>query len=83
MKKRNHQRYELVQGQKTVYRGITDDPARREQEHKNDNKRFTGMRKVGPLVTKDSAEKWEKDSLATYRSSHGGKNPRYNKTDEG
>ena len=80
-KKRDHYRYELKDGVKIVYIGITKrPPERREAEHRGERKRFTHMRVVGPAVTKETAEKWEEDRLAAYRQSHKGKNPKYNKT---
>ncbi len=79
--KRDHHRYELKDGREIVQFGITKRPPEiRETEHTGEGKRFTHMRVVGPAVTKETAEKWEEDSLATYRRSHGGKNPKYNKT---
>ena len=61
--------------------GITNRPPEiREAEHRGKGKKFTRLLVVGPAVTKETAEKWEEDSLATYRRSHGGKNPKYNKT---
>lgn len=35
--------YHLKQGRKIVYTGITDDPERRELEHRSAGKRFTHM----------------------------------------
>ncbi|HID19680.1 MAG TPA: GIY-YIG nuclease family protein [Methanophagales archaeon] len=80
-KKRNYYRYELRDHRRIVYVGVTDDPARREDEHKREGKRFTSMNIVRPAVTKNSAERWEEEKLEQYRRSHGGKNPRYNKTE--
>ncbi len=80
MAKRDNHRYELRDKGKIVYVGITDDPDRRQGEHKNEGKRFTSMNVVGPAVTQGSAEKWEEERLQKYRKSHSGKNPRYNKT---
>ncbi|MFO7967290.1 MAG: GIY-YIG nuclease family protein [Archaeoglobaceae archaeon] len=76
-KKRNYYRYELKNGRKKVYVGITKDPERRREDHK-DNKRFTKMNVVGPAVTKGTAERWEEEKLKKYRKNHGGRNPRYN-----
>jgi len=80
--KRQYFRYELRDRGKIVYFGITDDPDRREAEHQDQGKRFTSVNIVGPVVTKNSAELWEEERLGQYRRSHGGKNPRYNKTEE-
>lgn len=79
-KKRNHYRYELKQGRKVVYRGITDNPDRREGEHRDEGKRFSHMHVVRRPVTKEAAEEWEEENLKSYRKSHRGKNPRYNET---
>ena len=46
MAKRDTYKYELTRGNKVVYVGITNDPARREQEHRQD-KNFTKMRLIG------------------------------------
>lgn len=78
---RNHYRYELRDHRKIVYFGITNDPERRKEEHANDGVPFTTMNVVGPAITKQAAERWEEDRLASYRRSHGGRNPRYNETD--
>lgn len=80
-KNRDHNRYELRDKHKLVYVGITDNPARREAEHKNEGKRFTSMNVVGPKVTKASAERWEEERLATYGKNHRGRTPRHNKTE--
>jgi predicted GIY-YIG superfamily endonuclease len=80
-RKRNHYRYELRDGKKIVYLGITNDPARREEEHMSAGKKFKSMNILGPAITKESAEKWEEERLARYRKSHSGKNPKYNEQD--
>ena len=81
-KVRNHSRYELRDRGKIVYVGVTNDPERRKEEHKDEGKRFGSMKVVGPAVTRDGAEKWEEKRLEQYRKSHGGENPRYNETDK-
>lgn len=82
-KRRNHTRYELRDKGKVVYVGITSQPVdERVDQHQQDGKRFTSVKKAGPLVTKDSAEEWEENRLEQYRHSHKGKNPRYNKTNQ-
>lgn len=78
MRSRNYYRYELRDGRRIVYIGITNNPPRREPEHESEGKQFTNMNVVGPAVTKESAEQWEKKRLEQYRRSHGGKNPKYN-----
>lgn len=62
--------------------GITNDPERREAEHKND-KSFQKMEIVGRPVTRQSAEKWETDRIDTYKRNHGGEIPPLNKTQNG
>jgi hypothetical protein len=52
-------------------------------EHGRDGKKFTHMRIEGKAKTLRGALKAEKKSLETYRKNHGGKNPKYNKTDHG
>ncbi|MBU7037633.1 MAG: GIY-YIG nuclease family protein [Theionarchaea archaeon] len=81
MNKRDSWRYELRHGHEIVYIGITNDPERRETEHKSERKRFTNMNIVGPSVTRKTAEKWEEERLRTYRRNHRKKSPKYNKTD--
>jgi predicted GIY-YIG superfamily endonuclease len=78
-KKRKYHRYELKEGSKVVYRGITNDPQRREREHKEEGKQFSHMRVIGPSATKKTAEIWEEESLESYRRHHRGENPKYNK----
>ncbi len=75
--------YELTQGRKVVYRGTTNDPERRFEEHKDDGKRFTRMTVTSRKMTEEGAKKKESESLETYRKGHGGSNPRYNKEDDG
>lgn len=79
MAKQNYHKYVLRKGREVVYKGITRDPERREEEHRDD-KNFSKMNTIGRAVTKKSAEAWEEQSLKSYRKSHKGKNPKYNKT---
>lgn len=81
-KSRNYYRYELKQGPEVVYRGITKDPERREREHKEEGKRFSHIHPIKPAVTKDTAERWEEESLENYRQNHQGRNPKYNETNK-
>lgn len=78
-KKRDTYRYTLWDRGKKVYIGITDDLARREQEHRAERWRFTTMHREGPVVTRETALEWEQNALEAYRRGHGGRNPRYNK----
>ncbi len=75
--------YTLRQGNKIVYVGITKDPETREQQHRDEGKRFGKLRVEGPKRTSDSAAKWEEQKLAGYRATHGGRNPKHNETKEG
>jgi len=81
-KRRDYHRYELKQQRKVVYKGITNNPERREEEHKDGGKLFSNMKIIGPSVTKKTAEDWEEKSLQSYRDSHGGINPKYNELDK-
>lgn len=75
-------KYQLMRGNKVVYKGITNDFERRFKEHSKD-KNFTSMKKIGNKVTRESAHQWEIESLETYRKNHNGNNPEYNKSDLG
>ena len=82
MAERDTTRYELRNGNKVVYVGITNDPIRREQEHAAD-KNFTKMVTIGPRVTRATAEKWEEERISTYKQNHQGERPKYNQNDTG
>ncbi|MBQ9439986.1 MAG: GIY-YIG nuclease family protein [Paludibacteraceae bacterium] len=82
MAKRNMTRYELRDGNKVVYVGITNDPERRSQEHSVD-KDFTRLVPIGPKVSPETAERWEEDRIATYKKNHHGNRPKYNQNDSG
>ena len=76
---RDTDRYELRDRRgRVLYVGITNNVDRRENAHRNEGKRFFDMYVMGPKVTRESAERWEEERLASYRRNHGGKNPRYN-----
>ena len=81
--RRTQQPYALRQGRRVVYYGTTDDLDRREQEHRDEGKRFTGISSIGPKVTENTAQEREAKLLNSYRGSHRGRNPRYNETDTG
>lgn len=80
--KRNTYKYELTQGNKVVYVGITNDPARRGMEHRQD-KDFDRMRIIGRPSTLDGASQWETDRIQTYMRNHGGETPLYNQNEHG
>ena len=82
MAKRNTYKYELVKGNKVVYVGITNNPDRREAEHRKD-KDFTNMRIVGRPSTPNGASQWEADRIQTYMRHHGGDTPIYNQNEHG
>ncbi len=77
-KKRDTYRYKIKDSNEILYFGITDDLKRRESEHISDGKQFSKIEKVGPAVTRESALKWERESIKKYKKSHGGKSPKYN-----
>lgn len=81
--KRDTQTCALYQGNEKVYIGTTDDLKRREQQHRDDGKNFYRIEPTSRRMTSDSAKKREADQLETYRRGHKGKNPKYNKTDDG
>lgn len=82
MSKRDAYKYELTQGNKVVYVGITNDPARREMEHRQD-KDFDKMRIVGSASTLDGALQWETNRIQTYMKNHNGDTPLYNQNTSG
>ncbi len=82
-KKRDTVTYELKDGKKVVYRGTTNNPEKREAEHKSSGKHFSKMTVTSRKMTADGAKKKESKSLETYRKSHKGKNPKYNKDSDG
>lgn len=75
-------KYVLKQGNAIVYVGITDNPERREAEHRQD-KNFDKMELVGRKSTRDGAEQWEANRIETYMKNHGGDTPKYNKNTSG
>lgn len=81
-KKRDTVIYELKQGKKVVYKGTTNNPERREAEHKAQGKRFTKMNVTSRKMTEEGAKKQEAKSLDTYKRNQG-KLPRYNKDSDG
>lgn len=81
--KRDTVTYELKQGNTVVYVGTTNNPERRMAEHKKAGKAFSGMNVTSKRMSQAGAKKKEVDRLSTYRKNHGGKNPRYNKDNDG
>ena len=82
-KKQDTQTYKLKDGNKTVYVGTTNDMERREQEHKDQGKKFTKIEPTSRKMTEDGATKKETEQLKTFRDGHKGKNPKYNKDSDG
>ena len=67
---------------KVLYVGTTNEPERREQEHREAGKKFSHMNITSRRMTEDGAKKKEKERLETYRKNQG-KNPKYNKDSDG
>lgn len=83
MSKRDTYQYLLVDENEVVYVGITDDMERREEEHRKDGKEFTDIVQEGEITTREAAEKWEEEWIATYKQNHDGQRPKYNQNDSG
>ncbi|MES9897706.1 MAG: hypothetical protein ABW148_01645 [Sedimenticola sp.] len=81
-KKRETVTYELKKGNEVVYVGTTNDPERREQEHRDQGKQFGHMNVTSRRMTDDGAKQKEAERLATYRKNQG-TNPKYNKDSDG
>ena len=69
MAERDTYKYHLKRGHKVVYRGITNDPVRRETEHQEESPR-SRLVQVGRRTTREAAFTWERQ---------GGKRPYNNK----
>ena len=82
-KKRDTFNYNLKDGKKIVYKGITNDLDKRAKQHEAAGKDFTHIQKVGRVKTEEGANKTEAKQLATYRKHNNGNNPKYNKTNNG
>ena len=82
-KKRNTLTYDLKKGRKVVYRGTTNDPGRREREHRNAGLDFDRLVPTSRRMTSQGAKDREANNLERYRRGHGGRNPRYNKETDG
>lgn len=81
--KRDTYNYNLKNGRKIVYKGTTNDPERRIDEHVEAGKKFTHMQIVGRAKTANGADKEETRQLKVYRKNNQGKNPKYNKKKNG
>ena len=80
---RNTVTYDLKRDRRVVYRGTTNDPERRENEHRAEGKRFDRLVVTSRRMTEQGASRKEAENLETYRKGHGGKNPLYNKDGDG
>lgn len=67
----------------TLYIGTTNNPERREQEHRNEGKNFVNLIPTSRRMTSEGAINKETKQLGTYRQGHKGRNPRYNKDSDG
>ena len=81
-KKRDTVTYELKVVNKVLYAGTTNDPERREQQHRNEGKKFGHLRVTSVRMTEAGAKEKESKRLATYRKNQG-RNPKYNKDTDG
>ena len=57
---RNTYKYHLKDGKQIVYRGITNDLSRREQEHQAEHP-VSRIRQVGRRTTREAALEWERN----------------------
>lgn len=71
--------YELKQGRKKVYIGISNDPERRAKEHARAGKKFTHMNVLTNKKTQSNAKKMERELIEKYGGTKS-KTPKYNKT---
>ena len=81
-KKRETVTYELKTGNKIEYIGTTNDPDRRELEHKDEGKKFSHLKITSRRMTEEGAMKKEEAAIKQYKSNQG-KTPKYNKDDTG
>lgn len=75
--------YKLLEDNKIVYYGTTNNPEKRENEHRNSGKEFDCLKKVSRSMPSESAKKRESGKLESYRHNHKGKNPKYNEKKNG
>lgn len=75
---RDTKKYELFDGNRLVYVGISNDIERRANEHRAEGMHFTRVEKVGRSSTRQGAGEWETARLQTYMDNHGGQLPKYN-----
>ena len=75
--------YDLVEGRKVVYKGQTNCPERRLEEHVASGKLFTHMRLLGPPNKLSEARRLEVQAIGSYMRNHKGLRPKYNLTNHG
>lgn len=80
---RDYYNYELIRDRRIVYIGVTNDPVRRQVEHRAEGKVFDYLRLVGNRKTYEGARRTEAEALERYRRNHGGFNPIFNATATG
>ena len=83
MGKQKSRTYSLYKGRQKVYIGEAANPERRAEQHRQEGKHFDRVQVTSRPIMKENARKREAEQLEAYRRGHGGKNPRYNETDEG
>ena len=68
--RRSTYRYTMRTGNKIEYFGVTEDPARRAQQHRREG--MPGkMRVEGSRVTPETAQAWEREKIHKYRKRNG------------
>ena len=75
--------YELRWDEDVVYIGTTNDPDRREDEHRLDGKIFDELKRTSKPMTEKRAKQKEAKDLKAFRRAHRGENPIYNDDDDG
>lgn len=80
MKKTNKRTklYALKLGRKTKYIGITNNPSRRNNEHKRTGKRFSSMKILSSHNKQSIARSKERSLIQRHQRHHGGRPPTYN-----
>ena len=83
MGKQKSKTYTLFKGREKVYIGEAADPKQRAEQHRDEGKRFDRVVITSRPMLRANAQEREAEQLATYRRGHEGKNPKYNKDDDG
>lgn len=74
--------YKLVQNNRAVYIGITNNPQARVQQHLQAGKNFEKMVITSAALPRKEAERRESRNISSYRDATG-HNPKYNRTSDG